>query len=580
MNKLTIIFEQIIIFIILSILFFGLGRLFLIKFRQQFNSFFEEYFIASALGMLISVFYITILGFLGIVYKPALLFLFVGLIGLKDLKIKLKEILWLILIFIMLSPIFIRTLFPFTNADALSYHLPYAQSIIDNHRIILEKYFRYPLLPLNGEILFFLGLSINEAASALVSFIALFITAIGCFSEFYKRINPAIGLLAVFLLMKSGALIYVSTNGFTDPFLVMFVMASIISVINFFEINSENTNNFWFYVSAILMGAAEGTKYTALYASLVIFIIFGYKHQWKLLLKYLLIILLVSSPWLLRNLYYAGNPFWPFIKYTPLWNICDYKGNYYTFTHDGIEKNFFGLTIIWNYLVSHGVISLLYIPGFLLSIIRLKETRIFYYFCIFILSTAIWFLTASVDRYYLFIVPVFCVLAIYGYSHIFDENKFNSKIITSVISATLILFTVNIYNMSNNIAIIPVSQKDKDSFLSKSLFGYSAAKFASELNGKTFVIYNRQLNISTIFYGKSKAIGDSFGEARSWYVEDLMRSDLNLLYNHLKKLKVSYLLVHKSAKDIKEADKKMRLSHLFKVIYEDKEAIIYKLVSK
>lgn len=577
MNKAILILQQLTIFLTFILIFLGLGRL-LIRQKIRFNSFFEEYFISSSLGMLAIILYIIFLSFTGLMYKPALLVIVIGIWGLRGFKVKLNEFLWLVVIFLILFTVFIKGLLPPIDDDGLAYHLPYAQSVIDNHRLILERYLRFPLLPFYGEILQSLGLSINLITPALLSFTALFILVSGCFSEFYKRSYPTIGLIAAFLISTSYALDWSSTNGSVDTFVALFSFSSIIALLNFFE----EKNLSWFYVSAALLGGALGTKYSTSYIIIPITLILVFKRQWKLLFQYLLIVFLIASPCFLRNIYYSGNPFWPFIKYSPIWDIYDCHTNYDIFAKDGLEKTFDGVLKLPQYLIKGYVANTFYWFGLILSLFSvflLRKTRIFYLFCIFVIGTITWFFSINIARYYLCILPVASILATYGYSYILAENRLNSKIII-IILASIIIFYNNLfhYNVVSEISKIPVTEQERNSYLSDKLPGYNAIKFASKLPGKTAVSFRTDIcRSSTIFYGNGKAIGDYMGEANDWYIDNYMRTNTDKLYTHLKKLNCNYILIYKSIKDINEIDKQLRVNNLYKVVYEDKNTILYEV---
>ena len=144
------------------------------------------------------------------------------------------------------------------------------------------------------------------------------------------------GLLYVYLNRKSGqlagllgALIFISlptilrtaTTAYVDVGLVFFTTLSVLAYVYWRD--AEYKSHGWLLVSAIAMGLALGTKYSALPAwfFLTLAVVFIYAketgRQWPALrfgLIFFFVSLVVFSPWLVKNAMLTGNPLYPLFK--------------------------------------------------------------------------------------------------------------------------------------------------------------------------------------------------------------------------------------------------------------------------
>jgi hypothetical protein len=586
MDILFLFIKQIFISILFILIFFGWGRLLFKRLKPHFYSFSNEFFFSTVFGMAVCIIFISILSVIGLAYIPFILLLLLGLLGLKDLKH--KKVSWLILLFLLLLPAFLLTLYPPTLWDDIEYHLPIAQSILKYNQLKFDIYLRFPVFPINGEMLFTMGLLAGPITAQLMSWISLFVLSVGCFSELERNHSRFESFLSSSLLLSNTILILYGTISYIDVILGVFITSSIIALFNFFQ----KKYKFWLYTSALSLGIAIGIKYSALIFCLGLGIIFILRRQrLSLLAKYIVIVMIFGSFWYIRNIYYTGNPVWPFagslFGYSNIWSLSDYEGFFDSFFRESniLNKTFINFLNFPFFLSDYGLNLILW-PGLLLSLVLLyKNLHIQNLFIIFIIYTIFWFSTANLARYYIPIIPIVSILSAIGYNHFFKHIKY--KKIRFVLLTILILMSLYynynyVFNEIKNNGLPPANFEETENYLSEKLPAYKATKIASELEGNTYSLFNENL----YFYGKGKVIGDWIG--RACYLKILgsyYETDPDLLYSNLKELNVSYFLVNKNG--IKEQILNYDIAmeniakigsnyHFFK-IYEDANAILYKL---
>jgi len=109
-------------------------------------------------------------------------------------------------------PSIILTLYPPFYWDDISYHLPLAGEIFENHRLIFNRFIRYPVFPINGDLLFIPGLCFGPVACQVIPWLSLFTLYAGCFGEIKKRFSHFNSLAGATLLLSSQI-----QNGQTSP---------------------------------------------------------------------------------------------------------------------------------------------------------------------------------------------------------------------------------------------------------------------------------------------------------------------------------------------------------------------------
>ncbi len=567
--------------LLLLLVFSGLGRLVLTKIKVKSSSVFEELFFSLSAGMALTVIYISFLAISGILYKPLLLLLLTGLIGLKYIKLT-KEYIYIALLFIIFLPSMVLTLYPPFYWDDTGYHLPLAQAMVEQHRLVFDKFLIYPVFPLNGDILLISGLSFDPVTAQLIPWICFFTLSAGCFSEIKKRFSYGAGFIASSLFCSNQILTFFSTICYIDTIVCLFITSAVIALYNF--LNDKDKK--WLYISGVFLGISLGTKYIAIIFLVIITILLVLFKKQKELLIYILIVLTFGCPWYIRNFYYTGNPVWPVLGGGTLWNSADYARQLYDLKYSGPEKtcvNFLKFPLYFSQRYSyHGnaiVLNPVIWPGLILLLYYKDHYGLFFLF-ISITFTLCWFITTNLVRYYIVNIAVITIASSAGI--VFFLEKLKNKHIRIVLSLLLIFLNLTLFysftcNMLYSRGKVPVSSEERETFLLNSWPSYRTTKIASQLEGKTYGLFSDNM----VFYGKGKLIGSIYGETRFSDVLDLMNSP-DLLYKHLRKMDVKNFLIVKQRMDRLHKIKNMELSRInssqyFVKIYEDNYTVLYML---
>lgn len=585
MDVLFLILKQTFIALIFILVFSGWGRILFKKFNMAFSSVFEEFFFASVAGISVVIIYVMALSMTGIAYKPLLILPVVGLMGLRGFKPDKNSLKWFGYLFLMTFPALLLSLYPPVHADSIAYHLPISQFIIDNHKLEVFSCLRYPVFPFNGEMLISLGLLFNEITSQLVLWVVLFVLTVGCFSEVEKKYAKFGGFIAAILLLSNQLLTLLGSIAYIDLILALFVTAGIIALNNYFKTDKKS----WFYLSALIIGIAAGTKYSALIFCVVIGVVFIFKKRWKELFQYAILVGIVCSPWYIRNFYYSGNPIWPFMSdvfgYGNIWNKADYVGQFMNF-QSGSPKDLISFIKLPLYLahstdggaiVLNPAVWLGYFAG-LFYFLKKKNSEWIFALTVTVF-TLFWFLSVNLVRYYAPNIPLLVIFSALGFMSFFEDfkNRITGKtIIILLVISSLVLAYCFPFRKIYKRGIIPANHRDRYAYLTKNLHIYDAAMFAAGLPDDTYCLYNENM----AFYTKNRIMGDDFGKARYSDTVKLIKAP-DLLHRHLKELKAGFFMINRyriNDENISpELLKNVKLNDLFIKEYEDQNAVIYRL---
>jgi len=96
--------KHFLISLLLILSFAGWGKLILKRLHLKYSSPFEEIFFSISGGICVSVIYIAFLSIAGILYKPLLLIIPAGLIGLRYIKPKTVDYIYIFLLLLIFCP--------------------------------------------------------------------------------------------------------------------------------------------------------------------------------------------------------------------------------------------------------------------------------------------------------------------------------------------------------------------------------------------------------------------------------------------------------------------------------------------
>lgn len=429
---------------------------------------------------------------------------------------------------------FLFSLRPPIHYDALEYHLAVPSELIKNNSFIDFPFDVHTNFPLNIEMLYLLALLVSgwKLANFMnFAFLPLFLILIYSFGKrFFGRRTAIIGA-AIF--GSTYAIMDLSTHPLVDLEFGFFTVSSFVLLILWLE----KERDAFFYLSALLTGIALGIKYTALIFTIplnllfIILFLFIRKRGWthkkrrfgKDILKiilYILIILAVASPWLIRNYIDTGNPVFPIAA-----NMMGWKQ--WTPDQDQLLKkaanrsvmDFRGvLTLPWKMSFSErdfgsssfiGPVFLIFLPLiFLYRKERLDYILILYSLLYFLL----WGLSLNMMR---FAVPLLAVLsilagrAIYNYAFGGRSNLVKVIVITFLvilISMNFLYFLVRQINFPYSARVVLGAETER-SFLSKYIEYYSTIEIFNSTAGDSSKILF--VGDPRSFYTKRKAVWSS-----------------------------------------------------------------------
>lgn len=321
-------------------LYFCIGFFLLSPFKIIFCNRIEKAIFSISLGFGAISFAIFLLGIIGLFYFNIVLVFFILLVTISigilikkwrqwDKKeahrffiteLSLLEKIAISLLSISAAIVFLASLVPPTAVDAMRYHLAIPKDYIQNHRIIILPQNTYSGFPQTVEMIYTLCLFLKDGILAQANhFIMCVILTIAIFCFCKRFLNEKVGIWSALIFFTIPIVMKVSTWAYVDLALSLFVFLSIYSLVSWWE---ERKSFSWLFISGIFAGLSMSTKYTGIYyflilsLGLIVILRFFSKEDTKRIFASLGIFMgigiLVFSPWLLKNLFFFGNPVYPF----------------------------------------------------------------------------------------------------------------------------------------------------------------------------------------------------------------------------------------------------------------------------
>ena len=472
----------------LAVSSFVIGNILLSVLRLRAATFLENTILSAGLGLSVWSYLTFFLGMLGALQVGLFKWLFWIVFALslwylarnkKNYQWQFNAIHWtrsylsltcLILLAIVLLINIICALAPEIHYDALVYQLA-LPGFYKLHGRILDVPFNFnSYFPQNMNMLYLLSLLVgNDTVAKLLHLFSglgsLLIIYIFARKHFSRR--AAIAAAAGFYLVPQVAL--QSWAALNDLGLTFYVLLNLLCLDNWLE-DKDNAGKY-LYLSAIFSGFALGIKYmsaasVAISLSLILYQ-YGYRNQqWKrsfaAIGKFAIIVLVMVSPWLLRNFSLTGSPFAPFAvaaQKSPLG--CDFKKNIFlddcAYPRSFNVKEFF-ITPWLNTLGKSNLDSLagplfvFFAPLLIIILLRAKMDRkiglLLFYFTIYYIM---WRSQTSVWRYFLPAMAVFCMIA--GYLMYSEKISALNRGLLKILFAGILL---------NNLAVICMALERMD----------------------------------------------------------------------------------------------------------------------
>lgn len=209
---------------------------------------------------------------------------------------------------------------PPVSRDALTHHLYVPKLYLNDAGIYNDPELIFSYYPMNLELLYLIPLSMgNDLVPKYIHFLFALGTAYVIWRHVYGRLNRWYAISAVLLFLSIPIIVKLSITAYVDLGLVFFSTVSLLWVIKWLDSGFKTK---YLVISALFCGLGLGTKYNGLitFFILTVFVVYlrsKYSSEQKNTkplvdgLTFLIISLLVFSPWMIRNFSLMGNPIYP-----------------------------------------------------------------------------------------------------------------------------------------------------------------------------------------------------------------------------------------------------------------------------
>ena len=214
---------------------------------------------------------------------------------------------------------------PPISRDALTHHLYIPKLYLQHGGIFEIPHIEFSYYPMNLDLLYLISLYFkNDILPKFIHFSFALATAWLIYNYLKRRINTEYALLGSLFFLSIPVIVYQSTIVYVDLGLVCFLFAALIYLFKWIEADFKLK---YLLISGVFCGLALGTKYNGLvgFFLLSLFVPFVYAryhsdepaHARKAIgysAIYIVVALLLFSPWMIRNVVWSGNPLYPLYK--------------------------------------------------------------------------------------------------------------------------------------------------------------------------------------------------------------------------------------------------------------------------
>ena len=239
----------------------------------------------------------------------------------RDSETISKILLGCITIVLVVSIVLLASVPP-VSRDALTHHLIVPKLYLQHGTMVELPDIPFSYYPMNLDLLYLVPLYFgNDIVPKFIHFLFALMTAGLLFSFLKKRLGTLYAMIGSLMFLSTPVIVKLSITVYVDLGLVFFSTAALIYLIKW---NEADFSIRYLIFSAAFCGLALGTKYNGLvtFFLLTLFVPFIYlrspPERNRLQGKaagyaaiYALTALLVFSPWMIRNVYWTGNPIFP-----------------------------------------------------------------------------------------------------------------------------------------------------------------------------------------------------------------------------------------------------------------------------
>ena len=232
----------------------------------------------------------------------------------------LGRIIWAAILFLVLFEVMLGLLPP-TSRDELTHHLAIPKLYANAGRIIEVPMAPYAYYPMLLDMLYtpwvYWG---YDFVPKLIHLLYACLTGLLLFAYLGRRMNAVYGLLGCFIYLSTPVIARLSHWGYIDLGITFYTTASLLCLLRWRE---ERGKLSWLSIAGLSLGFALATKPNGLVAGLVVCSLLllvvarpPRKHLGAVggeLLLFGGLMLLPFVPWILKNWFQTGNPFYPLL---------------------------------------------------------------------------------------------------------------------------------------------------------------------------------------------------------------------------------------------------------------------------
>jgi hypothetical protein len=214
-------------------------------------------------------------------------------------------------------------LLPPTSWDALFYHLKGPKLYLEAGRIrpgIDIPHLNFPSL---FEMLFMSAMAMRgDVAAKLLHFAFSFMLAGLVYATARDHLQVKNNWISVIFLYATPMVLLLAGWAYNDLALAFYQLAALYALLHW----QRNRHGQWLVLGGLLCGFALSLKYTSFVAPLIFTGILVWEFRQRLiqvgrpLLLLIIPTLLIASPWYLKNLFFTGNPVYPFVLNGRFWD--------------------------------------------------------------------------------------------------------------------------------------------------------------------------------------------------------------------------------------------------------------------
>ncbi|MFN8513963.1 MAG: glycosyltransferase family 39 protein [Thermomicrobiales bacterium] len=436
----------------------------------------------------------------------------------------------------VVAPVVALTLYPPTQFDATSYHLPAASTFAAQHRIVLLTDLRFPVFPHLNEMLFAVALlAYDDIAAQVVQLLPLALIALLTYAAGRHLFSSRAGAIAAAMLLAQPTLLWVGTAAYVDVCQILFVTALAHAAWRGLAVRDPR----WLALAGAFGGFAAATKYQGLVPLGIAVAIVGAaglrRRSWRGPLAFGLTAALVVAPWYARSWVLAGNPVHPFLPTLfgygrDLWDAGDVRSQQGRLVSAGAGRSLLdALLLPWNLFANGQRFRALgepgLIPGYVLAcealiLVNLRQPRVRALVLILAPFLVVWFGLFQLQRYLLPALPLAIVAAAGGADRLLPMLPLAQVPRTlrrlALPLACVLLFVPGWLYAARAVAergAIPVTAAQRDAYLTRQLPIYPAYRYLNETQGNNYSLYALYAE-NMAYFAHGTVRGDWFGPAR------------------------------------------------------------------